>query len=342
MDSKKVLITGAAGFIGFHFAKKMLLENYDVIGIDNINTYYTPELKFARLHQLGIAKEQIADEQKVKSTKYDNFHFIKLDFTHHDKLNKLFVAEQFDFVVHLGAQPGVRYSLENPDAYIQSNIVGFSAILECCRYNNIRHLLYASSSSVYGNSRQVPFSETDRVDFPVSLYAATKKSNELMAHVYSHLYQLPTTGLRFFTVYGPWGRPDMAPVLFAKAILNGQPIKIFNNGNMQRDFTYIDDIIEGTYKALLHIPDENALQPFYNLYNIGNTSPIQLMDFIEIMENSLGKKAVKEFHPMQPGDVYQTFADTRHLQTDVNYRPSVNVQEGVQKFVDWYTTQNII
>ncbi|MEA5071904.1 MAG: NAD-dependent epimerase/dehydratase family protein [Petrimonas sp.] len=342
MDTKKVLITGGAGFIGFHFVKKMLHEGYEVIGLDNLNDYYTPQLKFARLQELGIPQAMVVNNTKVKSNKHDKFHFIKQDFTDFDKLENLFETERFDYVIHLGAQAGVRYSLENPSQYIQSNIVGFAHVLECCRHHQIKHLVYASSSSVYGNNNKVPFSETNRVDYPVSLYAATKKSNELMAHTYSYLYQLPTTGLRFFTVYGPWGRPDMSPILFAKAIQNGQPIKVFNRGDMLRDFTYIDDIIDGAYKVLQHIPNADASVPFYNLYNIGHSSPVQLMDFIAAIENSIGKKAVKEFYPMQPGDVYQTYADIRHLCQDVAYCPQVELQEGVQKFMDWYTKQNIV
>ena len=308
----KTLITGAAGFIGFHVARALAEKGHSVIGLDNINDYYDVNLKYGRLRELGVDREKIEPGRTVKSTKFPGLQFIKLDSTDLDGLNGLFDQENFDRVIHLAAQAGVRYSIENPHAYVQSNLVGFVNILECCRHHQIEHLVYASSSSVYGNNQKVPFSEEDRVDHPVSMYAATKKSNELMAYTYSHLYHLPTTGLRFFTVYGPWGRPDMAPMIFADAIVNEKPLKVFNNGQMERDFTYIDDIVEGVLKVTENIPGPDTEQPYYRVLNIGNSRPVRLMDFISQMENPLGKKAVKEMHPMQPGDVVQTYADTRN------------------------------
>jgi UDP-glucuronate 4-epimerase len=253
-----------------------------------------------------------------------------------EDIEKLFAAEKFDCVCNLAAQAGVRYSIENPHAYVQSNLLGFLNILECCRHNNIKHLVYASSSSVYGNTAKIPFSEQDRVDFPVSLYAATKKANELMAHTYSHLYKLPTTGLRFFTVYGEWGRPDMAPILFAKAITEGKPIKVFNHGDLSRDFTYVDDIVEGIARVLNSIPTENDKQPFYRVFNIGNSSPVPLMDFINTMENALEKKAILEMYPMQAGDVKITYADTSELEKNTHYKPSTSLKNGLEKFAAWY------
>lgn len=340
----KVLVTGGAGFIGYHISEKLVNEGFNVIGLDNINDYYTPDLKYARLSKLGVDNSELTSKtcKKHSSSSHRNYYFIQQDFTNYEFLANLFDEERFDKVIHLGAQAGVRYSLENPHAYIQSNVVGFMNVLECARQHHIKHLVYASSSSVYGNREKTPFSEEDRVDNPLSLYAATKKSNELMAYAYSHLYELPTTGLRFFTVYGSWGRPDMSPIIFAKAITTGKPIKIFNNGNMLRDFTYIDDIVEGIYKVMQHIPDKNSHKPYYNLYNIGNSAPIQLMDFIRSLEDALGKKAIKEYFPMQPGDVYQTYADTSRLQQDVFYKPTTSIQEGVERFAKWYKNQNIV
>ncbi|NCB08741.1 MAG: NAD-dependent epimerase/dehydratase family protein [Bacteroidia bacterium] len=309
----------------------------DVVGIDNINDYYTPALKYARLQETGISGEAQTWHRKVTSTKYPGYTFVRMNLEDRDELNQLFESEKFDAVCNLAAQAGVRYSIENPHAYINSNIVGFMNILEACRQNQTRHLVYASSSSVYGNSAKMPLSVSDPVDNPISLYAATKKSNELMAHTYSHLFGIPTTGLRFFTVYGPWGRPDMAYFSFTKAILSGKPIKIFNHGDLYRDFTYIDDIVEGIVKILKQPQAASVkLQTPYKVYNIGNSSPVKLMDFIETIENALDKKAVKEYLDMQPGDVYKTFADVSGLQNDFNYSPDTPLSRGIGEFVGWY------
>lgn len=336
--NKKYLVTGTAGFIG-HFTALRLLERGDeVIGIDNINDYYDVNLKYGRLNEAGINRRDIRDNQTLQSSTWPGYRFIKMDICNTEAMNPLFSEENFDGVCHLAAQAGVRYSLENPYAYTESNITGFLNILEACRHKPVEHLVYASSSSIYGMSSEMPFSTSQRVDHPVSLYAATKKANELMAHTYSHLYNIPTTGLRFFTVYGPWGRPDMAPFLFTKAILNDRPIKVFNHGNMQRDFTYIDDIVEGIVRVLDKAP-ENGLpdtQAPYRVYNIGNSQPIKLMDFISAIEQAAGKEAQKEFLPMQPGDVPATWADTSDLERDFGYRPSTEIRMGVQQFVDWY------
>ena len=333
----KILVTGTAGFIGFHLANKLLELGMEVVGIDNINDYYTPALKYARLQEAGITDEAQTWHRKVTSAKYPGYTFVRMNLEDRDDLNQLFESEKFDVVCNLAAQAGVRYSIENPNAYISSNIVGFMNILEACRQNQIRHLVYASSSSVYGNSAKMPLSVSDPVDNPISLYAATKKSNELMAHTYSHLFGIPTTGLRFFTVYGPWGRPDMAYFSFTKAILSGKPIKIFNHGDLYRDFTYIDDIVEGIVKILKQPQATNVkLQAPYKVYNIGNSSPVKLMDFIETIESALDKKAVKEYLDMQPGDVYKTFADVSGLQNDFNYSPDTPLAKGIGEFVGWY------
>ncbi|WP_427864962.1 NAD-dependent epimerase [Providencia stuartii] len=326
----KFLITGAAGFIGSAVIKKLLDCGHSVIGIDNLNNYYDVSLKKSRLQFLLSS---------------DKFQFITCDITNTEKIISLFVKEKFDRVIHLAAQAGVRYSLQNPFAYADSNLSGHLAILEGCRQANVKHLVYASSSSVYGMSEQTPFSTDMPTDHPVSLYAATKKANELMAHSYSHLYQLPTTGLRFFTVYGPWGRPDMALFKFTKAILAGEPIDVYNNGNLSRDFTFIDDIVEGVIRISDIIPqadpENGSLSPAqsrapYRLYNIGNGQPVKLTDFITALEKSLGKKAIKNFLPMQAGDVYTTWADTEDLFKVTGYRPQVSIEQGVQAFVDWY------
>mgnify|MGYP006303875737 CR=1 FL=1 len=329
----KILVTGAAGFIGFHLVQKLLKSENIVVGIDNINDYYSPELKFARLQQCGIMKDAAIWNQKIVSSTNANYSFLKMNLEDEENINQLFRTEKFDVVCNLAAQAGVRYSIENPKAYIQSNIVGFLNMLEACRHNKIKHLVYASSSSVYGNSKKMPLSTSDYVDNPISLYAATKKSNELMAHTYSHLYSLPTTGLRFFTVYGPWGRPDMAYFSFTKAILENKPIKIFNQGDLYRDFTYIDDIVEGIAKVIHKSPENN---PPYNIYNIGNSSPVKLLDFIETIEKALGKESVKEFHDMQPGDVYKTYADVSELEKNIGYAPHTSLKNGIGKFVNWY------
>lgn len=341
----KILVTGTAGFIGFHLAKALLERGDEVVGIDNINDYYDVNLKYTRLAETGINRDAITYNQAVQSAKYPDYQFIKLDLTDHDNLDRLFVEQKFDKVVNLAAQAGVRYSLENPQAYIDANITGFLNILECCRFHKIKHLVYASSSSVYGNNSKMPLSTSDSVDHPISLYAATKKSNELMAHTYSHLFRIPTTGLRFFTVYGPYGRPDMALFLFTKAILDGKPIQVFNNGEMKRDFTYVDDIVTGVVKVvdLPPFPNFNDKDdPYvsrsapYKIYNIGNSSPVRLMDFIDAIETKLGIHAIKEMLPMQPGDVPMTWADTSDLQANFDYRPDTPIKEGVGRFIDWY------
>jgi UDP-glucuronate 4-epimerase len=331
----KILVTGAAGFIGFHLTKRLLEEGNEVIGMDNINAYYDVRLKLARLKETGIEQDKIEYEELLQSKTHEKYHFIKLNLEDRYAMERLFAMQKFDVICHLAAQAGVRYSIENPYTYIDSNIVGFINILECCRHNRIKHLVYASSSSVYGNSDKIPFSENDQVDYPVSLYAATKKANELMAHTYSHLYQLPTTGLRFFTVYGPWGRPDMAPMLFAKAITEGSPIKVFNHGDMKRDFTYIDDIIEGVIKIINNIPTKEK-PAHYRIFNIGNSTPVPLMDFIYKMEEEMGKNVPFEMYPMQKGDVNITYADTTRIEKEVNYKPKTDFKKGIGKFVEWW------
>ncbi len=328
----KILVTGAAGFIGMHVAKRLLARGDEVVGVDNLNDYYDVQLKQDRLEQLKP---------------HDNFRFVKMDIADREAMAALFAKEQFQRVINLAAQPGVRYSLKNPHAYINSNIVGFTNILEGCRHNKVEHLVYASSSSVYGANSNMPFSVHQNVDHPVSLYAATKKASELMAHTYSHLYNLPTTGLRFFTVYGPWGRPDMSPSLFTSAIVENRPIDVFNEGKMQRDFTYVDDIVEGVVRVLDRIatpdPDFDTNQPDpatsyapYRLYNIGNHEPVQLMAFIETIENAVGKTAVKNMLPMQAGDVVATYADVEDLKQAVGFEPKTPLASGIGKFVEWY------
>jgi UDP-glucuronate 4-epimerase len=337
----KILVTGAAGFIGFHLSKSLLDKGHDIVGIDNINDYYDVNLKYARINELGIARKEAEVFLKISesSTHESSFQFVRMNLEDREELPKLFETHKFDIVVNLAAQAGVRYSIENPNAYIDSNVVGYLNILECCRHNKIKHLLYASSSSVYGENKKVPFSTNDNVDHPISLYAATKKSNELMAHTYSHLYDIPTTGLRFFTVYGPWGRPDMAIYLFADAIANGRAIKVFNNGNMSRDFTYIDDIIKGIEILLENPPTKKEEKPAYRISNIGNGSPQSLGAFIKAIENSFGFEAKKEFLPMQDGDVPQTWADVSELEK-LGYRSSIGIEEGVNKFSDWFKNYN--
>jgi UDP-glucuronate 4-epimerase len=330
---KKILVTGAAGFIGYYLVKRLLERGNEVVGIDNINQYYDVKLKYSRLKETGIYQDEIADRKSVQSSIYPHYRFIKMDLTERDGINNLFENEKFDVVCNLAAQAGVRYSIDHPFTYIDSNIVGYANILEACRQNKVGHFIYASSSSIYGLNDKIPYSEDDQVDKPVSLYAATKKANELMAHSYSHLYHLPTTGVRFFTVYGPWGRPDMAPYLFMKSIINGSPIKVFNNGNMERDFTYIDDIIDGLEK-IINAPSVG--QTPYKIYNIGNSSPVKLMDFIHAIEEVSGKEAIKEYVGMQPGDVYKTFADTTHLERDFGYKPNTSIKDGIDKFYKWY------
>lgn len=343
----KVLITGTAGFIGFHLAKKLLERGDQVIGLDSINDYYDLRVKYGRLEETGIKKDDIKYDRLIQSNKYSEYKFIQLQLEDADKLNALFQKEQFDSVINLAAQAGVRYSLENPRAYIDSNIIGFVNILEACRHYGVKHLSYASSSSVYGLNETRPFSVQHNVDHPISLYAASKKSNELMAHTYSHLFGLPTTGLRFFTVYGPWGRPDMALFLFTKAILNHEPINIFNNGNMSRDFTYIDDIVEGITRVNDNPPKSNenwtgerpdpstSVAP-YTVYNIGNNAPVKLMDFVSIIEKCLGRTAKKNFMPMQAGDVSATYADVESLIDNLGYKPNTPLETGVSNFINWY------
>lgn len=326
------MVTGAAGFIGFHLSQVLLKQGDSVTGIDNLNDYYDVDLKRSRLSQLE---------------KHDNFKFVKAGIDNREMMEHLFKEAAFDVVVNLAAQPGVRYSLKNPHSYIESNIVGFTNILEGCRHNNVKHLVFASSSSIYGTNHKIPFSVSDNADHPVSLYAASKKANELMAHTYAHLYALPCTGLRFFTVYGPWGRPDMAYFSFTKAILEGKPIDVFNHGDMKRDFTYIDDIVEGIARVIERVPQPNpawdrthpdpgsSYAP-YKLYNIGNNNPVQLMKFIEVLEKNLGRKAAKNMLPMQPGDVPITYADVDELMKDVGFKPSTSIETGLQKFIKWY------
>lgn len=360
----KILVTGAAGFIGSRLAELLLERGDEVVGIDNLNNYYDPSLKIARLARLGVLPpencpmasavpctgykrdaveyDDLPWRETLDSEKYPRLRFIRLDITDKEAVEALFAAEKFDAVMNLAAQAGVRYSIENPMAYIESNILGFANLLEAARHNPVGHFVYASSSSVYGGNVKTPFAESDKVDNPVSLYAATKKSNELMAHVYSHLYGFPTTGLRFFTVYGPWGRPDMAPMLFANAISEGKPIKVFNHGDMSRDFTYVDDIVKGIIAVIDH-PAEVAegaqgvaAGARAAVLNIGCGRPMQLMDFIRILENALGKEAVKEMMPMQAGDVPTTFADTAKLEKTVGYKASTSLEEGVSEFAKWY------
>ena len=350
----KILVTGTAGFVGFHLAKRLLERGDEVVGLDCINDYYDRRVKYGRLEQMGLNVEAIKDED-LSSSKFglhnsqlfSNYKFVKMNLENRTNIQKLFAQGKFDKVINSAAQAGVRYSIENPYAYIDSNIVGFINLLEASRHNNIKHFVYASSSSVYGLNEQMPFSTSSNVDHPMSLYAATKKSNELMAHAYSHLYNLPMTGLRFFTVYGPWGRPDMALFIFTKAALEDKPINVFNNGDMLRDFTYIDDIVEGVVRVLDNIakpndtwsgknPDPASSSAPYKIYNIGNNNPIPLMDFIKAIENSLGKKIKKNFMPLQAGDVPATYAKVDNLIKDFDYKPNTTIQKGIDNFVKWF------
>lgn len=343
----KLLVTGAAGFIGSALCHRLLGRGHSIVGLDNINDYYDTALKYGRLEGLGINRKDIVWYKYVSSSIYPDFRFIRMNLEDWKALAMMFANEGFDVVVNLGAQAGVRYSITNPMAYIESNVDGFINILEGCRHNKVKHLVYASSSSVYGLNGKVPFSEHDGIAHPVSLYAATKKSNELMAHAYSKLYDIPTTGLRFFTVYGPWGRPDMSPFLFMDSILHDRPIKVFNNGDMLRDFTYIDDIVEGIVRIIDVIPKGNpdwdetkpdpAFSPApYRIYNIGNQHPTRLMDYISCIEKAIGRKAKKEFLPMQPGDVYQTYADSSALAEATGFKPDTPLQEGIDRTVAWF------
>ena len=339
----KILVTGSAGFIGSYICRNLLSRGDEVVGLDNINTYYDIDLKFGRMETLGIDKNVIDWYKFVQSNTYKYFRFIRMNLEDRQAMQMLFANEHFDKVVNLAAQAGVRYSIENPYAYVD----GFLNVLEGCRHYGVKHLVYASSSSVYGLNGKVPFSEKDSIAHPISLYAATKKSNELMAHTYSYLYGVPSTGLRFFTVYGPWGRPDMSPFLFADAMLHGKPIKVFNNGDMLRDFTYIDDIVEGVLRVIDHtpvsdtdwntqVPDPSSSTAPYKIYNIGNSHPVKLMDFIRAIEEAIGHPAEKIYLPMQPGDVYQTNADTSALQNELGFKPGKPIREGVQETIDWY------
>ena len=339
-NTYKILVTGAAGFIGYHLSNRLLKDGHEVVGLDNLNHYYDVRLKLDRLSQLGIDAYEIAMGKAEMKSKSQKFRFYKMGLENEGELDDLFAAEKFDIVFNMAAQAGVRYSIEQPATYVQSNIVGFANLLESCRHHAVQHLIYASSSSVYGNSKSTPFKTTDNVDHPISLYAATKKSNELMAHTYSHLFKVPTTGLRFFTVYGEWGRPDMATMLFAKAIMKGDPIKVFNNGDLSRDFTYVGDIVEGLIQIMEQSPARTGANgrtdELYKIYNIGNSQPVNLLEFIEIMEETLGKKAIKEMYPMQPGDVEQTYADVTDLVENFGYEPKTPLREGIQYFTDWY------
>ena len=342
----KILVTGAAGFIGSKIMFMLSEKGEDVVGIDNLNDYYDIRLKYGRLKECGLYNPTGEDEwpyaQATSSTRFPQCRFIRLDIDDKESLDRLFDKEGFDYVVNLAAQAGVRYSITNPYEYLKSNMDGFLNILEACRHNHIKHLVYASSSSVYGMNEKVPYSEEDKTETPVSLYAASKKSDELMAHSYAKLYNIPVTGLRYFTVYGPWGRPDMSPMLFAQAISKGKQISVFNNGDMVRDFTYIDDIAEGTMRVLYNSPVQksHSFSVPYRIYNIGCSHPVKLMDFILEIETALGKKAVKHFLPMQPGDVYQTNADTTRLESEIGYKPEIGLHEGIGRFIEWFNSED--
>ena len=347
MKKENILITGAAGFIGFHLTKLLISENYNIYGLDNINDYYDVNLKYARLTELGIYRNDIFETIPIKSSKYKNFTFIKSNLEDYDFIVEFISKNSFDYVINLAAQAGVRYSIENPRVYLKSNIDGFLSILEGCKQGKIKHLIYASTSSVYGLNTTLPLSENQSTEHPISLYAATKKANEMMAHTYSHLFNLPTTGLRFFTVYGPWGRPDMALFLFTKSILENKPISVFNHGNMIRDFTYVGDIVESIKKLLSKPPTINknwdtdkpnpksSIAP-YSIYNIGNSNPVPLIEYIKQLEIALGKKATYNFLDIQPGDVPATHADIQDLENYIKFRPQISVKEGIQNFVNWY------
>lgn len=329
----KILVTGAAGFIGATTVKELLKRGHQVVGTDNINSYYDTALKYARLAEAGISQADIREKTPVRSSTHPDYSFVKIDLTDRISMDALFESEHFDAVINLAGQAGVRYNIENPFAYVESNILGFLNILENCRRHPVKHLIYASSSSIYGMSDHIPYAEDDRTDSPVSLYAATKKSNELMAYSYSHLYGIPATGVRLFTVYGPWGRPDMAPFLFLRSILDGKPIRVFNHGNMMRDFTYIDDIVDGLLR-ILDCPPASSVP--HTVYNIGHSEPVKLTDFISTIERVAGRKAILHMEEMQPGDVYCTYADTSRLQNATGYHPSVSVEEGITRFYQWY------
>ena len=330
----RILVTGAAGFIGYHTCLKLIEQGFRVIGIDNINDYYSKKLKFDRLSALGIEEDELNfSDQYYESNKYKNFTFLRVDLTNKKELSRILSHYSIGLVCNLAAQAGVRYSIDNPDSYIQSNIIGFHNLLEAIRYSSVKHFIYASSSSVYGNNEKVPFSVSDKVDCPISLYAATKKSNELMAHSYSSLYGITTTGIRFFTVYGPWGRPDMAYYMFSKSILENKPIKLFNNGNMERDFTYIDDVVDG----LLNIIRSSTLnRECYKIYNLGNTNTVKLEYFVKVLEEKIGKNAIKKYMPMQLGDVKKTWADMDLFKRDFEFSPKTTIEDGLENFVKWF------
>jgi UDP-glucuronate 4-epimerase len=329
----KVLVTGIAGFIGFHVAKRLLSENYSVVGIDNLNDYYDVQLKKDRLKELGVN-----EIENIWTSSNTELSFIKMDLQEKDSLLNLFSENNFDYVIHLAAQAGVRYSLSEPQKYVDSNITGFLNILECCRFYPVKHLIFASSSSVYGLNSKIPFSETDRTDSPISMYAATKKANELMAHTYSHLFKIPATGLRFFTVYGPWGRPDMAMHLFTKAILNSESLQLFNGGELSRDFTYVDDVVESIYR-LMSMPANDKNLPL-NIFNVGRNQPEKLLDFVKAIEKTTSTMPKLEYLPMQAGDVEMTYAEVALLNDHVNYKPKIDIDQGVRNFVDWYKNYN--
>lgn len=348
MKKQKILITGSAGFIGFHLVNRLLLEKqFEIIGLDIINEYYDIELKYKRLNEHGVDARNLGIRDAIVSTKFSNYKFLKADLADHEFIVEYMKKEKFDYVVNLAAQAGVRYSIENPKAYIHSNVDGFLSILEGCRYSSVKHLVYASTSSVYGLNSQTPLSEKQPAQHPISLYAATKKSNELMAHTYSHLFNFPTTGLRFFTVYGPWGRPDMAIFLFSDAIINSKPINVFNHGQMVRDFTYIDDIVESIFKIILkpvsanenwsgQKPQSESSSAPYRIFNIGNKTPVELNKYIELLEKEFDKKAIKQFIDIQPGDMTITHADTTLLEQYINFTPQTSVESGIKQFVKWY------
>ena len=343
----KILVTGTAGFIGHFTALSLVKQGYDVVGLDNINDYYDPDLKYGRLKEQGFERTSVKESTLITSAKHKKLKFIKCSLEDTTTMNKLFSDEKFDYVCHLAAQAGVRYSIENPQAYVQSNIVGFLNIIENCRHHKIKHLVFASSSSVYGLNKSMPFNTSDHTDHPVSLYAATKKSNEMMAHTYAHLYKVPMTGLRFFTVYGPWGRPDMAPFLFTDAAFHNKPIKVFNNGDMFRDFTYVGDIVEGISRVIDKAPQANAewdnthpnpatSSAPYQIFNIGNHKPVRLLDFISAIEKASGIEIQKEMYPMQDGDVQYTYADIETFMEYTGYTPNTKLQDGINEFVKWY------
>lgn len=331
----KILVTGSAGFIGFHLVKKLLSAGNEVVGFDNLDSYYDVALKFARLRELGVHEEELS-QCHIHEPEHASFRFFRLSIEDKEGLDRLFSEEHFDMICNLAAQAGVRYSLENPQQYISTNIQGFFNILECCRRYEVTRLVFASSSSIYGKNTQVPYSEDDKTDSPVSLYAATKKSGELLAHCYSELFGIRAIGLRFFTVYGPWGRPDMAPFLFTRAILEGEPIKVYNRGDMFRDFTYVDDIVGGVCQVVSHFPEKKEGERLFRIYNIGNSTPVKLADFIAVLEELTHKKAICHYEPMQPGDVKGTWADVTHLKEDFDYAPATPLEVGLKAFVDWY------